>query len=884
MMLWLAAGTPRPAAVADAAVMRRCAARWLLALLFAMSASLAGTSALAQPTYVGVSAVAIATTSGSTGTVVVSKPVGVTTGDMLLVQIAVQGGSGVSFSVPSGWALTAGTPSVFSGTKSSSRRQVLYYKVATSSEPASYTFTYTRSSVRKAAAVIVAYRGTDTSAPFVAGTSSNAYSSNKLLTTGATTSVANSQVIYFFSQFDGVVSAMTPSSGTSTLVASAGTGASNENEGVSIYATTQTKSAAGSVGGSSVYAVTTDRSGALSQTLVLAPYVPPVVVTASGFNAFDTTTSSGITGNIQTKVAGQSFNLALIAINSARTAVLTSFTGNVRVDLLNATDSSGSNVSGSNCRSTWTLIQTLSNSLAFANNNNGRVTLSGIVVANAYRNVRIRVTSGATSGCSTDAFAIRPSAFSSPVTTDADWRTAGTTRALSNTAASGGVVHAAGQPFRITANAVNAASVLTTGYDGTPSLVFGSCVLPSICEAGVSDTLVGSFQNSAGVVTATDAEFGDVGVISFTVQDSTFAAVDATDGSTAAQRLITSPSVTVGRFVPDSYLLELTNVPQLLPAQAVGCTSRTDWNFTWIGQPFTWATVPVITVTAQDANGSPVQQYAGSLYKLTTSAVSLVWASNAPAGAAFSATGQTATLTADALGVSTLTLGSAASFQFARPTSPVSPFNAVITLTINIADTTEAALTGNGTIAAEAALVIDGDPLGSGTGIEFQGTNAAGANLQTYGRLQLAGANGDSRRPLSLVYETQAWSGAAWYRNQRDSCFTLAATNVALSSWTGNTTTCDASVSAVTQATRGQGVVKLSAPLGARSVGATATLRLNAASGTTCVANASASATGAAKGWLQGPWTSATGLYNTDPAARVTWGRVRNDILMRREQ
>lgn len=876
----MAAGSQEPSGIPALDTMQalsRYVLRFCLLLILALVASAFSPPAGAQPSFVGVTS-AISTGSKSSKTITISKPSGVTTGDVMLFVTAIQGGTKISVStVASGWTLSLRT------SLSTTLTQVVYYKVATAAEASSYTFKLSgASNSAKAAAALLVYRGADTSPPVKAAVGLTDSSGSSVTTPASSTTVANSLVLNILSIADGSNAAFTPPAGSTERV-DVETGSSS---GTAVGVSDRLQAAVGAVAGVTV--TNGSSSSAIAQTLVLS-LPDTATATPSSFNAFDTSTATGsVTGNIQTKVAGQSFDVALVALNAAGTGVLTSFTGAVKVELLDSSDGSGALVSGSNCRSSWTLVQTLAASQTFTSGNNGRVTLSGNLVAGAYRNARIRITytSGGTTklGCSTDAFAIRPASFSTPVVTDATWKTAGTTRALTNTGATGGVVHAAGQPFRVTANALSATSAVTTGYDGTPLLVFGTCVLPSTCEVGVSDGLSATFVSTAGVVVSTDAAFEDVGVISFTVQDANFAAVDSGDGSTAAQRLITSPSVTVGRFVPDSYLIELANVPQLLPAQAVGCTSRTDWNFTWIGQPFSWATVPSITVTAQDAIGNPVQQYAGSLYKLTTSAVSLVWASNAPAGAAFSATGQTATLTTGTLGVSTLTLGSAASFQFARPTSPVSPFNAVITLTINIADTTEAAVTGNGTIAAEAALVIDGDPLGSGTGIEFQGTNAAGANLQTYGRLQLAGANGDSRRPLSLVYETQAWSGAAWYRNQRDSCFTLAATNVALSSWTGNTTTCDASVSAVTQATRGQGVVKLSAPLGARSVGASATLRLNAASGTTCVANASASATGAAKAWLQGPWTSATGLYNTDPAARVTWGRVRNDILMRREQ
>ena len=53
-----------------------------------------------------------------------------------------------------------------------------------------------------------------------------------------------------------------------------------------------------------------------------------VVATPGGFNAYDNTTAAGaITGFITTKVAGANFKLDLIALNTAKNAILTTFAG-----------------------------------------------------------------------------------------------------------------------------------------------------------------------------------------------------------------------------------------------------------------------------------------------------------------------------------------------------------------------------------------------------------------------------------------------------------------------------------------------------------------------------------------------------------------------------
>lgn len=619
----------------------------------------------------------------------------------------------------------------------------------------------------------------------------------------------------------------------------------------------------------------------------LSSCLPVDTPTTGRFDAFEPSTSSGsTTGKIRTKVAGQAFTVALVALKNSGTAVDTSFTGSVTAAVFDASDESTAVQSASGCRSGWLTKPALaSGTFNFGAGNQGRITSGNLTVADAWKNLRVRVTSGTGGsqlvGCSSDNFAVRPASFSAPVATDATWQTAGTARTLNNSSATGGVVHAAGRPFRVQVNALDASGNVETTYTGSPALVLQACTLPSPCtsegEAGLAVALNAAVSGTASTDTAA---YSEAGVFTAYASDLSWAAVDADDGSSMAERSIVSSAVTIGRFVPDRYALALANTPALAPAQGSACTGSANSSFTWIGQPFGWAVPPDISVTAENAAGETLTQYTGTLFKLSNPATPPTWtvqaASNAPANAALTLSGLTMTQPTGADGVGTASFGSAAVFRFTRPTTPVAPFQAVISLTnIQMADTSESGIT----IGTEAPLTIDG----GGTGIEFQGTNAAGANQQLYGRLQLAGAHGDSRRPLSLVYETQAWSGAAWYRNQRDSCLTPVASIVALSSW-ANGNVCDASVSSVSQAARGQGLVKLSAPTVARSVRVSANLRLGTASGTSCVNGGSVTATSAGLSWLQGPWTSATGSYDTDPGARATWGRQRSDILMRREQ
>ena len=140
-----------------------------------------------------------------------------------------------------------------------------------------------------------------------------------------------------------------------------------------------------------------------------------VIVTApGGFNAFESSTAAGsITGVIKTKIAGSPVSLDIVALNPAKTGILTTFADTVRVEVLDSSNNSGA-LDANSCRSTWTTIQTLSPDTTFVAGDNGRKTIT-FTVPDAYRDARLRITypAGAPSvtGCSTDNFAIRPSAF-----------------------------------------------------------------------------------------------------------------------------------------------------------------------------------------------------------------------------------------------------------------------------------------------------------------------------------------------------------------------------------------------------------------------------------------------------------------------------------------
>jgi uncharacterized repeat protein (TIGR01451 family) len=321
-----------------------------------------------------------------------------------------------------------------------------------------------------------------------------------------------------------------------------------------------------------------------------------VAAVASSFNAIDTAQTSYPSGVIQTKIAGTAFSLKIGALASG--VLNTSFNTAVKVELV-ASNNIAATLDANGCPSGGSVVAT-QNSLTLAS---GVGTTQNFTVAEAYRNVRVRITdlTSGTISCSTDNFAIRPASLNavsgSAIPTDDTSSTAGTTRQLTTATAAGTPVHMAGTPFTLRAVAVNAAGtpVTTTNYTTAPTVTLVTCVLPSTtCPTGTPLT-GGTFSNSSGVTTSNTANYTDVGVITAKLTDTDFTTVDGADGTTLAQRTVESVVFTIGRFVPA--FLE-TSVTANCPA-----------DFAYSRQPFS------VTVTAYNGAASPaaVTQYASAI-------------------------------------------------------------------------------------------------------------------------------------------------------------------------------------------------------------------------------------------------------------------------------
>ncbi|HEX9833054.1 MAG TPA: DUF6701 domain-containing protein, partial [Mycobacterium sp.] len=774
---------------------------------------------------------------------IIPKPTGTVSGDFMVAAIGVRDDS-VTITPPSGWTLVR-RMNQGSGSDNS---LAIYTKAAGGSEPATYTWNISGSNYSDAVGGIQSFSGVDTTnGPVNAEDGQSTSSSTSHATPDITPTVANTMLVtshtFASSRTWTAPSGMTEAYDTASLPVSNSAGQSIIGSyQPHIFLATGSKTATAS--GSS------DTGNA--HILALRPL--PVTGLQGGFNAYDTGTAAGAgSGFIQTKIAGSTVSVAIAALNWPRTAVETTFTGTVRVEVLDASNNAGAmDVYG--CRSSWTVLQTLTDP-TFAAGDNGRKTVS-FTQANSYKDLRVRVSYPTSSptiiGCSNDNFALRPDQFTFTVS-DADWETAGTARTLNNVAVPGGITHKAGRPFTVQATAINAVGVVTTNYNDTPIFI------PSVCTGSACTTSFGTFTLGAGfvagVMTSNIATYDEAGSIRGRIRDTVFSNVDLADGSSGSERNISASNINVGRFVPDHFAVALNT-----PAFGTACGA-----FTYLGQKFSYATAPVITVTARNFAGGTTTNYAGVLWQITNA--SLTGKSYAAAAGTLDVSGVPGTdpVIFDAgSGTGSLTFGSGTGLSFTR-TTPVAPFDADVSLAINVIDADGV------TSATNPATFGTATP---GNGIAF----SSGKSLR-FGRLTVRNANGSQLLPLLVPVEAQYWSGApinGFITNTLDSCTAIASANDAMGNYTGNLSdspTCETAITSGGGLSAGRGVLVLAAPGSGNGGSVLLTVNLAAAAGgNTCTTQGGApgSATTANLPHLQGNWSG--GTYDQNPTARATFG------------
>lgn len=133
----------------------------------------------------------------------VNRPTGTIAGDLLIAGLMFESGSGATLTVPAGWTLIRRT------NQSSNVGMATYFRIATSSEPASYAF---RAS-GKWAVGISRISGADSNSPIAVSVgNSSGTSSNSVSAPSVTTTSPNQLVLAFYTNKKGAT--YTPASGT----------------------------------------------------------------------------------------------------------------------------------------------------------------------------------------------------------------------------------------------------------------------------------------------------------------------------------------------------------------------------------------------------------------------------------------------------------------------------------------------------------------------------------------------------------------------------------------------------------------------------------------------------------------------------------------------
>ena len=332
----------------------------------------------------------------------------------------------------------------------------------------------------------------------------------------------------------------------------------------------------------------------------------------------------------------------------------------------------------------------------------------------------------------------------------------------------------------------------------------------------------------AGSFNVTDLQYTEVG--SFTLQSS------ATDFLGEPTADIVGDDIIVGRFIPASFAVTINGDGVL----GESCSA-----FTYMGQDFSYDTVPTITVTAQNVQGATTAQYRDTFVKLDSGSVTVdasqddttVGSDTNPLLVSYDVAVMIDTPNND--GTVTYTFG-ADTFRYG-PDAPLTTFSKsdnsqvapfVADINPEISSVSEIDVTTN---YAPGTHVLD--PTG---------------NNPRFGRLRMDNVHGSELNPLLMPVFTEYWNGTTFQKNVLDTCTTIANGDlVPVASPPG------LSIPTVVNAPASAGDVDLTFP----SPGA----------GNDGYVDTTTDLNSAAHLWLRFDWNG-DGVFDDDPIARATFG------------
>ncbi len=348
---------------------------------------------------------------------------------------------------------------------------------------------------------------------------------------------------------------------------------------------------------------------------------------------------------------------------------------------------------------------------------------------------------------------------------------------------------AAGQAFQATLGAYLWQAADDTNNDGIPD------VGKVITDNGLATKFAWSVTLTPALNTPTGGVLGTVGgtnpitQASFsggtaTVSNLTYSEVGSMTLAASASNYLNSSGVNtsgssgvIGRFTPNNFTVSY-NTPEFTTGCAAGA-------FTYLGKTFNFTAgkAPVMTVSARSASaGTPItKNYSGAFWKLTNSTLTNRLYSTASGTLDFSNLPATTVdpvivdigngvFASAGSGTGTLTFSAGTGLSYKHITD-TAPFNAEISLSLNVIDTDGIAFASNPAAFGAAS---------AGNGIAF-----SGGKEMRFGRLNLQNAYGSELLdlPINLTAEYYAdLDGAGinfgFITNTADICTTVTAANV----------------------------------------------------------------------------------------------------------
>ena len=551
-------------------------------------------------------------------------------------------------------------------------------------------------------------------------------------------------------------------------------------------------------------------------------FIPPTASgTAAGFNAIDSalpnTKQNALFGHIYMKVANVPFTLNIAALlppiggvsQGVNTVYVPSGSKNVTVNLIDDSQAGTScNSSTSACTSCSKPVIT-SQVVNFTPANAGFKTSAAFTVPNGYKRVIAQMNDGTTTGCSTDAFSVRPAYYALSTTTVPPTATK------------------AGASFTITATPKNPSNTTITGATGLPVLdntkaptaggnqtllmqswnagaLFGTFIYNDVGSFILPADAIYDVQFGNGTGEAQDRTNGDCNpgtgtspyvpniCYGYSGASCTNATPWSPDSSGKYSCDIGSPaSPSIGRFYPDHYEASV--------AMTLGCSTDA---FTYMGQPFsmTSSSLGAIQIKALAAGQTFATAPGLASYTGTYTPRANIWfgaqdpvlrpgvdvigcVATTPNATANRCTVGANTPPYKAAPSNTWTAGvytaSATTFYFDPPkdatTTPDVTWGPYDNLYVGlmVSDSDGSTLT----IPGGQSFVLNADT--------YQSINGATPVKERYGRMRLQNAAGSEQVPLAVPVFLEYWNGTGWALNALDAtCTRLAATPTA---YAGNT-------------------------------------------------------------------------------------------------